>query len=250
MRRTVTESVPVIRAGWAGAVRTAVTTRVGGVSEGPYASLNLGDHVDDDPAAVAENRRRLHEALSLHRDPCWLAQVHGTRILDLDAGETGPADAAVTRAPGTVLAVLTADCLPVLLAAEDDSVIAVAHAGWRGLLDGVIPAAVAATGVTPGRLRAFLGPAISAARYEVGPEVAERAAAAGFDDPRFIPTPHGGRAHLDLVAIARAQLEHTGVGQVSGGDLCTASDPDRFFSYRRDGVCGRMASLLWIEPEG
>lgn len=228
-------------------VRTWQTTRQGGVSEGAYRSFNLGLHVGDVPPAVAANRARLVEALGLPAEPAWLEQVHGNRILRLDDGETGSADGAVTSARGTVLAVMTADCLPVLLATTDGSRIGVAHAGWRGLAAGVLTRAVAAFGREPAELVAWLGPAIGPAAYEVGGEV--RAAIAETDTGAlgaFAPNARG-RFQLDLYRIARRQLGQAGVGAIHGGDACTFADPERYFSHRREGPCGRMASVIWRE---
>lgn len=234
-----------------GRVRARVTTRSGGVSAGPYASLNLGDHVGDDPAAVRENRRRLEQALGLDRPTAWLEQVHGTRAVAAEDARSGcRADAVVARKAGTVCAVLTADCLPVLLCEVDGACVAAAHAGWRGLAAGVLESAVDATEVPPSRLLAWLGPAIGPRAYEVGTEVrdafvdASPEAAAAF-------TPSGeGRWLADLYRLARMHLAAAGVERVYGGGRCTYRERGSFFSYRRDGVTGRMASLVWIHGEG
>jgi polyphenol oxidase len=233
-----------------GAVRAAFTLRGGGVSAAPFNSLNLGAHVGDSPAAVAENRRRVRERLALPAEPAWLEQVHGTRVAELDAAGNAahaPADAVTTRTRGRVCAVQVADCMPVLLAARDASVVAVAHAGWRGLASGVLEATVARLDVAPGGLCAWLGPAISARHFEVGGEVREAFVAR---DPgahtAFVPNARG-RWQCDLAALARRRLEALGVAEVSGGDWCTYADPARFFSFRRDGRCGRMAALIWLE---
>ncbi len=224
------------------------TTRLGGVSEGIYRSLNLGDHVGDRPEKVAENRRRIAAACDLIREPAWLRQVHGVRIVELDRQPVGEAeaDASLTRIPGPVCVVLTADCLPVLLACRRGTVVAAVHAGWRGLADGVLQAAVAAMDVPPAHLMAWLGPAIGPAAFEVGPEVRDRfvsgdAGAASC----FIPG-DGDRWQADLPGLARHVLSAQGVGSIFGGDTCTHADPQRFFSHRRDGPCGRMASMIWL----
>lgn len=232
-------------------VRALVTTRAGGVSAGPWASLNLGSACGDDAAAIAENRRRL--GARLPAAPTWLRQVHGTTVVEAVAGAAAQApptaDAAFARAPGAVCAVLAADCLPVLLADRRGEAVAAAHAGWRGLCAGVIEASVAAMPVEADRLCAWLGPAIGPTAYEVGDAVREafvgRDAAA---ETAFRPT-RPGHWLLDLYAIARQRLAACGVGEVSGGDFCTHSDAGRFFSYRRDRVTGRMAALVWIEAE-
>jgi len=231
-------------------VEACVTTRNGGVSRGPYRSLNLGDHVGDHPRAVAENRGRLVEALGLAQAPAWLEQVHATRVVAAENARGGcQADAVISRSPGPACVVLTADCLPVLLCEREGACVAAAHAGWRGLAAGVLEATVAATGEPPAHLMAWLGPAIGPRAYEVGPEVRDafvrhspRAASA------FEPA---GPGHwlADLYALARERLRLAGVQRVYGGGLCTFRMSARFFSYRRDGTTGRMASLVWIRGE-
>ncbi len=236
-------------------VRACTTTRRGGVSSGPFASLNLAGHVGDDAAAVAANRRRLSAALGLPVEPAWLSQVHGCAVASADrgtAGTAGPpvADAVLSRQPGHVCAVLTADCLPLLLCDRAGSVCAAVHAGWRGLHLGVIEATLARLGVPGTALLAWLGPAIGPARFEVGPEV--RAAFVSRDPAAAsaFRAGAGGRWHADLYGLARRRLAAAGVTAVSGGGLCTLSDPARFFSYRRDGRTGRMASLIWLAGGG
>lgn len=229
-------------------VRALVTTRAGGVSRGAFASFNLGFRAGDEPGAVEENRRRL--AALLPGAPRWLRQVHGTSVVDADAlappAEPPEADAAVARKPGTVCAVFVADCMPVLLADDEGSVVGAAHAGWRGLNAGVIEATVAAMRVPTGRLRAWLGPAIGPRAYEVGDEVREEFVARDEQAAvAFSPT-RPGHWLFDLYAVARQRLAVCGVRRVWGGDLCTHSEPQRFFSYRRDRVTGRMAALIWL----
>ena len=228
-------------------VNAAVTTRTGGVSLPPYDSFNLGDHVGDDPQAVAENRRRLAEALKLPTEPRWLKQVHGTCVADASSCTKGcEADAAYTEKGGEVCVVLTADCLPLLLCDRSATRVAAVHAGWRGLLEGVIEQTVSALG--PGdELLAWLGPAIGPQAFEVGSEVREAFVvedAAAKD--AFIST-QAGRYLADIYALARQRLHRVGVNAVYGGEHCTYSEPERFYSYRRDGVTGRMASLIWLE---
>ncbi len=239
-------------------VRAAFSLRSGGVSVAPWASLNLGAHVGDDPAAVLENRRRLAAALHLPASPIWLEQVHGTAVWRADgpacaANALPPrADACVVQRPGVVAAIMVADCLPVLFCDRVGSVVAAAHAGWRGLLAGVLENTVSALGVQPGVLMAWLGPAIGPAWFEVGPEVRDafRSAAAGGrsvdvhfrrgDEDRWL---------CDLAGLARQRLHALGVDAVTGGEHCTAADPARFFSHRRDAAkTGRMAALIWMEP--
>jgi len=207
--------------------------------------------VGDAAAAVAENRRRLAADAALPAEPVWLRQVHGTGVADLDGGAPITADAALTRCRGRVCAILTADCLPVLLAADSGDLVAAAHAGWRGLAGGVIEATVAAmTGagaIAPGRLLAWLGPAIGPKHFEVGGEVREALLA---KDPAaesaFTPNARG-RFMADLQRLARRRLAAAGVERIYGGEECTYADPTRYFSHRRDGVTGRQAALIWLE---
>lgn len=224
-------------------VRALSTTRSEGCSKGPWSSMNLGGRCGDDPADVRRNRDRL--ARVLPAPPQWLDQVHGTRVARHPGrpGDSPQADALVAFGPGRVCAVLTADCLPVVFCDRDGSRIAVAHAGWRGLAAGVLQATVAALDCDPVNLIAWLGPAIGPEVYEVGAEVA--AAFPDEFDQAFAP--RGERWLLDLYAVARLKLAAAGVRGVCGGGLCTHSDPGRFFSYRRDGVTGRMATLVWLE---
>ena len=241
-------------------VRALSTLRSGGVSLAPYASLNLGAHVGDLPGAVAENRRRLAAEALLPAEPVWLAQVHGITVADLDAraslsgvgstrtaGAALTADAAFTRRTGRVCAILTADCLPVLLTEESGGVVAAAHAGWRGLAGGVIEATVRAFRVPPERLMAWLGPAIGPGHFEVGAEVRE---ALLKEDPGAVRafTLNGrGRFMADLGVLARRRLAALGVARIDGGGQCTHADAERYFSHRRDGVTGRQATLIWME---
>jgi YfiH family protein len=246
-----------VPADWAAppGVHAGVTTRAGGVSAGPRATLNLGIHVGDDPVAVAENRRRVRESLALPSEPLWLQQVHGTDVVVHDGSAAlarepaGPrADAAVTFEPGRVLAIMTADCLPVVLASRDGARLGVAHAGWRGLAGGVVENTVAALGVRGDELVAWLGPAIGPAAFEVGPEVREAFVA---DDAAassaFAPNARG-RWQADLYALARRRLARLGVRDVAGGAACTYTDAERWFSFRRDRDGGRMATLAWLAP--
>jgi YfiH family protein len=228
-------------------VRALQTTRIGGVSGAPWDSFNLGDHVGDAPDAVAANRALLRRMLP--GDPFWLTQVHGTVAVDLDKRpKINQGDAAYSRQPGNVCAVMTADCLPVLFCDQQGSVVAAAHAGWRGLLAGVLESAVGAMRVDPGNILAWLGPAIGPARFEVGREVRDAFvagnAAAGL---AFAPFAGDGKWLCDIYLLARQRLQRMGITAISGGEACTLSEGDRFFSYRRDGVTGRMASLIWLE---
>jgi polyphenol oxidase len=235
-------------------VRAIFTLRSGGVSVGTFASLNLGAHVGDDALAVAENRRRVKAELGLPAEPLWLAQRHGTTVVDADgvalrapAAPAPAADAAVTRQPQRVLAVLVADCLPLLLARRDGAAVAVAHAGWRGLAAGVLEATIAALGGAGAELLAWLGPAIGPACYEVGEEVRTafcehdaQAAAAFARNAR-------GRWQCDLPRLARQRLSALGLRSIHGDPHCTYAQAESFYSFRRDGATGRMAALIWLD---
>ncbi|HET7269082.1 MAG TPA: peptidoglycan editing factor PgeF [Oleiagrimonas sp.] len=231
-------------------VHAAVTTRLGpGVSAAPYDRLNLGLHTGDDAEAVHSNRQAVRHALALPSAPRWLQQVHGVRVAELGPlpNEQAPeADAAVSRIPGTVLAIMTADCLPVLFCADDGREIGAAHAGWRGLAGGVLEATVAAMATSPSHLLAWLGPCIGAASYEVGEQVrqafvdTDKQAASAFVATRR------GHWHADLAQLARQRLRAAGVERIGGGGFDTFSDT-RLYSYRRDGArSGRFASLIWL----
>ena len=232
-------------------VRAVCTTRHGGHSVGPYSSMNPADHVGDDPTAVLANRQTLQHVLQLPAEPCWLQQVHGTTVIDaaesLENGMVPVADAACCSRPGVVCAVLTADCLPVLLCDRAGRQVAALHAGWRGLAAGVIERTVAAMQRPGQALLAWLGPAIGAAAYQVGDEVREaflkhdKQALAAFQ-----PDTEGGWK-ADLYQLARQRLAERGVTAVYGGDECSFTDAERFYSYRRDGVTGRMATLIWLQ---
>jgi len=240
-------------AGWivpewpvAASVRALATTRAGGASEGPYAGFNLALTVGDDPAAVARNRALLRDHLPA--DPAWLEQVHGTEVAEIArAGPPPRADGAVARTRHGVCAVLTADCLPVLLASRAGDVVGIAHAGWRGLAGGVVEATLARMRCAREEVVAWLGPGISQDAYEVGADVYE---AFVGRDPGAREAFRGGaqgRFHADLYALARRRLRASGVASVHGGSYCTYGEPERFYSYRRDGRTGRMAALVWIE---
>jgi hypothetical protein len=226
-------------------VRACVTTRDGGVSRGPYASLNLATHVQDIADDVAANRTRLAHALNLPGPPRWLTQVHGTRCVDAATiGAPVDADAAWTDRPGVVCAILTADCLPILLCDRAGTRIAAAHAGWRGLCDGVIASTLAALAVPGAELCAWIGPGIGVAAYAVGAELRERFMAADAEaEACFIRRDDSWYA--DLAGLARQQLTRAGVRDIADCGLCTYGDT-RFYSHRRDGVTGRFASLIWI----
>jgi hypothetical protein len=232
-------------------VRVVSTTRAGGVSTGPYASLNLALHVGDDAERVRENRGLLRAAAGLPSEPLWLEQVHGIEVVT-HAGQAQPAtvppraDASVAFEPGRVCTVMTADCLPVVLADRAGTRVGVAHAGWRGLAGGVLEATIAALKVPPKDLLAWLGPAIAQPAFEVGPEVRQAfvqrwAAAAGC-----FAVNAAGRYQADIYGLARVALAAAGVEAVHGGGWCTQRDSGRFFSFRRDAQAGRMATLAWL----
>ena len=227
-------------------VVAGTTLRHGGVSRGVYASLNLASHVEDDPELVLENRRRVARVLELPGEPHWLRQVHEARVAIAPFDEPLEADASVTAHVGVVCAVLTADCLPVLVTDREGSVVAAVHAGWRGLSAGVIGAAVARVERPPEALLAWLGPAISQAAFEVGGEVRDRFLAADADASACFSRNSRGRWQADLYGLARRELARCGVADVFGGQRCTYAESASFFSYRRDGNCGRMASLIYL----
>ena len=255
------------------AVRVVTTTRSGGVSRAPYASLNLAAGTGDAPSAVARNRAMVVSALELDHEPCWLDQVHGSDVVRAARYATAPrADASIGDAGSPPCAVLTADCLPVVLCDAAGTRIGIAHAGWRGLAGGVIERCVAAMERPAGELLAWLGPGIGADSYEVGPEVraacldadpgawrafTPRAPDRGDGAPPFPaesrrtsgpPAPVTDRWFADLYALARRRLESLGVECICGGGFCTCRDGSRFFSHRRDGVTGRFATLAWLQP--
>ncbi|MCY1527379.1 Laccase domain protein YfiH [compost metagenome] len=227
-------------------VRACVTTRAGGVSLPPFDGLNLGDHVEDDPQAVAENRRRLTAAL--HCEPAWLRQVHGIAVVEADPSVVAEADASWSATPGIASAVLTADCLPALFCDRAGTRVAAAHAGWRGLAGGVLEATLDALAVPAEDVLVWLGPAIGPQAFEVGPEVREAFLASHPQaDAAFRPSSNEGRYMADIYQLARIRLAARGVEAVYGGGFCTFSDTGRFYSYRRSARTGRFASLVWLE---
>ena len=232
-------------------VRALTTTRHGlGVSRPPFDAFNLGTRCGDDPAAVTENRRQLDAALRLPSPPRWLRQVHGIAVVPEPGFDEPEADAVVTAEAGVVLAILTADCLPVVFAARDGREIAAAHAGWRGLANGVLETTLAAMRTPAREVIAWLGPAAGPQAYEIGEEVYDAFAAR---DPRALPAfvaTRRGHWRVDLFALARLRLVDAGLtaAAIHGGGLCTISDPQRFFSHRRDQRGGRIATLAWIVP--
>jgi len=223
------------------------STRIGGVSQGAWESLNLGAHCGDSPDHVEENRKRLYAAGNLPSKPVWLEQVHGKDVLTL-AGEpydSKRADASYSNTPGTVCAVMTADCLPVLFCNQSGTEVAAAHAGWRGLCEGVLEETVACFNDSPANIIAWLGPAIGPQAFEVGAEVREAFMA---KDPHAVSAfvPVGEKYLADIYRLARQRLNNAGVTQIFGGDRCTFTEKGDFFSYRRDKTTGRMASFIWL----
>ena len=242
----------MIRPDWPAPPRVCAvaTTRVGGLSGGPWESLNLGQHVGDDPEAVAGNRDLLAAELELPAAPLWLEQVHSGHVTDARDWHAGlRADGCIAHRAGEVCVVMTADCLPVLVCDRAGRAVAALHAGWRGLAAGILDAGIAAfaeAGFAADDLLAWFGPAIGADAYEVGDEVREAFERAD-EREAFLANPRG-RWQMDLAALARTRLAHLGVTAVYGGDCCTHSEPERFFSHRRDGICGRQAALIWLRP--
>lgn len=226
-------------------VHAAVTLRTGGVSTGGYASLNPAAHVSDDPAHVQTNRQIIRDMLQLPAEPVWLQQVHGVRVVNADEStRQETADASFTDQAGIVCAVLTADCLPLLFCGDQGNVIAAAHAGWRGLQAGIVARTLEAMNCRD--VTVWLGPAIGPEHFEVGEEVREAFVSGNSKTASAFRATEPGKWLADIYRLARIELAKLGVEQVFGGDLCTVAEPQRFYSYRRDGATtGRMASLIW-----
>jgi YfiH family protein len=246
---TEADSIDCIRPDWPAppGVHALTTLRGGGCSRGAYAGFNLAMHVDDDSAAVSRNRQLLRQRLQLSSEPVWLSQVHGRCLLRADkAGDNAEADGSWCMVTGTVCAVLTADCLPLLFCDRAGSRVAAIHAGWRGLHRGIISAAVETLSVPARDLLVWLGPAIGADAFEVGADVFESFMQQNPANAAAFRSRDATHWLCDIYALARIELNVLGVEAVYGGDFCTYSDPDRFYSFRRDGVTGRMASLIWL----
>ena len=251
---TEIDSPCFIEADWplAGKVSACTTTRVGGVSKTPYDSFNLAAHVDDSVEAVVNNRRMLREELDLPADPVWLEQVHGNAVVDAASVKDIPqADASFTTQPGVVCAVLTADCLPVLFSTRDGGAVAAAHAGWRGLAEGVLEVTVqklvSAAGVEAADVVAWLGPAIGPDAFEVGSEVVKAFTDIGTELDTAFEAGRKGHWQADLYSLARGLLNRCGVSEIYGGGRCTFSEQELFYSYRREQKTGRMATLIYIK---
>lgn len=227
-------------------VKACVTTRAGGVSAAPFESFNLGDHVDDDPRAVAQNRSKLTTALNVR--PAWLKQVHGVEVVEASPAQVMQADASWSKTPGVACTIMTADCLPALFCNRQGTQVAAAHAGWRGLAAGVLEAAADSFADAPSELLVWLGPAIGPQAFEVGPEVRDAFLRTHPETAdAFVPSANDGKFMADIYRLARLRLAAHGVTEVYGGGWSTYND-ERFFSYRRGARTGRFASLVWIEP--
>ncbi len=239
----------ILQADWQApvGVQAVCTTRLGGCSRGVYASFNLGAHVGDDPEAVSANRRRLRSLLALEAEPCWLTQVHGTRIVHAVQANAGQrADGSYATAPGQVCCVMTADCLPVVLYSLQTGRLAVVHAGWRGLAAGIVENALTLIGGSGDRIVAWLGPAIGPESFEVGQDVVDTFTGLSSQHAAAFRQTGEHRWMADLYMLARQKLAARGVVRVDGGNCCTMSDDRLFYSYRRDRVTGRMATLAWL----
>jgi YfiH family protein len=237
-----------IRAEWVAppGVIAGTTTRLGGVSNDHYESLNLGQHVGDEAVSIIENRRRFVTNCGLPEEPVWLNQTHSINVaVDRPENPDDEVDALVTCLADHPAVVMTADCLPVVFAASDGSEVGIAHAGWRGLCNGILQATVSNMRARPGDVSAWLGPAISQKAFEVGPEVREQFAAVSPGATAYFAANDRGRFQADLHGLARLLLKGAGVEDVSGGNHCTFTEKERFFSYRRDGQCGRMATFVY-----
>ena len=248
-----------INANWSAPknVRALMSLRQGGISKLPYSSLNLADHVGDNLFAVAGNRDLLREALMPDIGYQWLDQVHSVDVIEIESASAKiKADSLITREPLTACCVLTADCLPVMLANKDGTEVAVSHAGWRGLQAGILKNTIAKMTSDPSDIIAWMGPAIGPCHYEVGIEVKEsfRASAANQEELNLVESAFAesdleGKFYMNLYLFARRQLLAMGVSSVGGGDHCTYCEEDRFYSYRRDGKTGRMASIIFFQEE-
>jgi YfiH family protein len=228
-------------------IEALCTTRVEGVSSAPYDCLNLGKHVGDEDEQVNRNRQQLRESLELPRDPDWINQIHGSQVVTLEKDQNRDADAAITRQTGRIAAVMVADCLPILVASRDATEVAAIHAGWRGLQAGVIQSSLRAMHAPPGSLLAWIGPAISQANFEVGDDVRDAFLNTNPMNADFFIAHGAGHWLCDLGGIAEQILKQLGVSAVSRDQHCTFRDKDLFYSYRRNGVTGRQAALIWIK---
>ncbi|MFK8030303.1 MAG: peptidoglycan editing factor PgeF [Gammaproteobacteria bacterium] len=232
-------------------VKAVTTTRIGGVSEAPFDQFNLGDHVGDRPEHVLQNRKVLQSELELPNAPIWLDQVHGVRVAEVSSravGEALEADAAVTRERGCVLAIMTADCLPIVLSSPENNVISAVHGGWRGLAGDIIQNAVIAMDCPPSSIEAWLGPAIGPECFEVGDDVWDQFVSQDWKMAECFRATKDQKFMADLYAIARRSLSTLGITNIVGGNHCTYTEDDMFYSYRRSPNTGRMATLAWMTP--
>lgn len=245
------QNFPTIKPDWPTPpkVKAFTTTRQSGFSLGAYASFNLGMHVDDDVQHVQQNRSLLLKACKLPDEPIWLNQTHSAIVVNAENLATNPADAIYSFKPNLVCAILTADCLPVLLCDKDAKCVAAIHAGWRGLAAGIIENTVAALNIPAANIMAWLGPAISAENYEVGEEVREQFVAHDKDATSAFTPNKNQKWQMDIYALAKQRLTQCNVTQIYGGNFCTYQQKDLFYSHRRDKISGRMASLIWLQPE-
>lgn len=243
------QNFPIIKPDWPAPpqVKAFTTTRQSGFSVGAYASFNLGLHVDDDLQHVEQNRSLLLRACHLPSEPIWLNQTHSAIVVNAENVETSSADAIYSFKPNLVCAILTADCLPILLCDKNAKCVAAIHAGWRGLAAGIIENTVAALNIPAANIMAWLGPAISSVNYEVGAEVREQFLAHDKNaESAFTPNK---KWQADIYALAKLQLKKCNIQQIYGGDHCTYNQSDLFYSYRRDKITGRMASIIWLQSE-
>lgn len=230
-------------------IKAVMTTRQGGFSSAPFDSMNLGDHVDDDWQIVAKNRASLKQRLNLPNEPLWLTQVHGLAIANADQHYKGTveADASVAHQSGSVCAIMTADCLPVLFCNQQGTAVAAAHAGWRGLHVGILEQTVKSLNCPANEVMAWFGVAIGAEYFEVGDEVREAFVSVQAEaEKAFVPSANAGKWLADIYLLARLRLQAIGVNKISGGEYCSYKDKERFYSYRREAKTGRMASLIWM----
>ena len=230
-------------------IKAVMTSRQGGFSRAPFDSMNLGDHVDDDLHSVAKNRESLKQKLNLPNDPLWLTQIHGVTIANADQQNQGKveADASIAHQSGSVCAVMTADCLPVLFCNQQGTAIAAAHAGWRGLHAGILEQTVKALNCPAEEVMAWFGVAIGEEYFEVGDEVREAFVSVQVEaEKAFVPSVNAGKWLADIYLLARLCLQAIGVRKITGGEYCSYKDKERFYSYRREAKTGRMASLIWM----
>lgn len=239
--------IDVIKPTWnaRSTVQAVSTTRQGGFSVGRYRGLNLATHVGDDEQAVLLNRQALRRELALTNEPAWLQQVHGTALVSAHTSGELIADACYATSPGVVCAVMTADCLPILLCDHAATIVVAIHAGWRGIIQGIISKTVHALSAPGRRWLAWIGPGISAQAYQVGADLRERFIAMDAGHAAFFQA-RDDTHWADLAGLAQHQLLMAGVAAIDRYPGCTAGEPDRFYSFRRDGLCGRMASLIWL----